>query len=169
LSVFPPQSSESTAAYSSLYVSKVRFLMKNYITTCSLAAAIFLAGCKHGHSVVGTWTSTSPAGTQQVTFSADNRLTAVGDIKTPPMTATVTGTYTLESDVLAIKATDLTVKAKDASLQPLIDSQMGPRKKGALDQINRSGASNKVVWKSDDEFVAADAKGTQQTFTRVKS
>lgn len=85
-----------------------------------------------------------------------------------PMTATVDGTYSLDNDKFSVKATDMTVKTQDKSKQALIDAAFGSHKKDELDTINKSGSDNKIVWKSDDEFVVTDKAGQSQTFTRVK-
>jgi hypothetical protein len=142
----------------------------NSSTIVTVALISFLAGgCHSGHSLIGKWTMTAGGHTQNFLFESDSTVVATSEIRQPPMTTTVTGKHALANDLLSITFTDLSVKTADASKQAALDAFIDKNKKTALERINKSAPSSKIVWKSNDELTMTDSSGKGQSLTRVKS
>lgn len=138
--------------------------MKNISAPILIAAAFAVSGCKHGPAIAGTWTTTNAGVTQKLTLGDDNSVTVDADTPQPPAHLHISGTYSLDKDMLGMKVTKLDAKASDPKIQSYIDAN----KQQILDIVNKQGKPHKIVWNSPDEFYVSE-QGVKQTFTRVKS
>jgi len=145
----------------------------------ALSAALVLAGCNTGPSLVGKWDVTGipnmPAGaTSTMSFAAPDKLTMVmhSDVPIPTvkatMTATINGTYTLKVDVLTIKASsaDLKFEGLPEQLKTLAEQNAETGKKQMLDEINKN-PDGKIKWEGADK-VTVSGSGSTMTLTRQK-
>jgi len=139
------------------------------VNAVSLAsAAIVLAGCHSGRSVVGTWTSSGPdvaAGTTlTATFTEPDKVKWVMESASTgsPFRTEMAGTYKLEGHTITIhfdRVSTTTPSAKLAAdpkwvkFNHGLDAQM-------LDMLNHRGGGE-LMWVDDDHFTITTGQPKQ--------
>ena len=105
-------------------------------------------------------------------FTSDSNVSMSIDEKSGPVdgAVTFTGTYTVNQDSFSVKVTDMKVKVKsgDASQQAAVENYITGQKRKILDDMNKEGISDKLVWQSDDVIETTEPDGKKGTMTRVK-
>jgi hypothetical protein len=131
---------------------------------CGLALVLML-GCKHGHSLVGTWTGSNEQGQESVTFGDDNKLKS--KLSVSGVNIDINGTYTLKDSQLERTVVSLDLHATDPTKEANLERNKSALVPRLLTRLNADKMS-KIEWKSDDEFVESDKTGKPMTFTRSK-
>jgi len=127
-------------------------------------ACLFLAGCKKGNSLEGTWSGGT--GADKVTFTGQNftveaPAASVGSVA-------LTGTYTLNKDQLNLTATDVKVHTTDASKQAEYEKQMGAVKPMMIDTVAKTNPIT-VVFTDADHITLKGKTGQPRSYSRVKT
>lgn len=141
--------------------------MKRVLLSATCFAVLFVAGCKPGRSLVGTWDiSPAPAPGVEVStieFKGDGTLsmTLKGNQGGMNVTVLMTGKYKLEADKLSQTLQDVKFEGIPKELEPMAKQQMA-------NAIGKTDVST-VQWTNDDEITATMSNGNPMTLKRRKS
>lgn len=155
-------------------------MVRRALCFLTVLAVVVVAACSGGNSVVGKWKMTGISGmppgvAPTITFESGDKFAWGFDMDLgsfdPNMkgtvTTTVSGTYKLTGNTMALTPSDVQFKftGVDPAIEGMMKQAMEGQKAQMMDQM-KSSSGGEITWVSKDKFTVKGPKETA-TFERM--
>ncbi|HEY3782350.1 MAG TPA: hypothetical protein VGL56_14805 [Fimbriimonadaceae bacterium] len=120
-----------------------------------LLALLWVAGCGHAPSLIGSWQSQIRNISLSLNFNPDGTLSGKGSFK--ELSLDLKGTYTFDGHVLDYEITD--AEPEGTSFNPMLLA--------AAASASRMSDSGNLEWKNQNEFILTNKRGIRVPFLRI--